>query len=344
MSQGAAHVLDGVRTVAVLRALKLGDMLVAVPALRALRVALPDVRVSLVGLSWAREFAERFGRYVDDFVELPGWPGFPEAPLRTAAVPGFLGDVQGRGIDLVLQLHGAGTVSNPLAVLLGGRRTAGFYEAGGWCPDPELFLRFDPGEHELRRLLRLVAHLGALVADERLEFPLGDRDEEDLDELLAPAGLTRGEYVCMHPGATSGRRWPVRRFAAVAEGLARLGLQVVLTGTGPERVLSCEVANAADSGTVDLAGRTALGALGALLAHARLFVGNDTGVAHLAGAVGVPGVVLFEPDRVARWAPSGPSRLQVAHQSASPAHVLRMVGSLLEDTRPGRPTLEVTRR
>src|SRR5438270_11768497 len=87
------------RRVAVLRALQLGDLLVAVPAFRALRAALPAAEIMLVGLPWAATFVHRYAAYLDGFREFPGWPGLPERPVQLDRVPAFLRQLQEERFD-----------------------------------------------------------------------------------------------------------------------------------------------------------------------------------------------------------------------------------------------------
>ena len=321
------------RRIAILRALMLGDLLCAVPALRAFRAALPDAEIVLVGLRWARGFAERFDRYVDGFLELPGFPGLPETEPRVRELPAFLARAQELRFDLAVQLHGSGATTNPLAVLLGARRTAGFYVPGSFRPDEELFVPYPDEGHEIHRLLRLPEALGVPLRGDELELPLGPADREELAR-VAP-DLDGTAYACVHPGARlTDRRWPPERFAAVADALAARGLRVVLTGTEGERALTGAVVTAATAPVLDLTGATSLGGLGALVAGARLLVSNDTGVAHVAAALRVPSVIVVTASDPARWAPLDRMLHRVVLRPDGPGPVLAEADSLLAATSP----------
>jgi ADP-heptose:LPS heptosyltransferase len=162
--------------VVILRALQLGDLLCAVPAFRAHRAALPDAEIVLVGLPWAKVLVERFPDYLDGFREFPGYPGLPERPAQVERIPAFLTAMQAEQFDLALQMHGSGPFVNPLTVLFGARRCAGFYLPGDYCPDPDRFLPYPDQGLEIRRLLRLVEFLGIPSQGEELDFPLQEAD------------------------------------------------------------------------------------------------------------------------------------------------------------------------
>jgi ADP-heptose:LPS heptosyltransferase len=284
--------------IAVFRALQLGDLLCTVPALRALKMEYPAARVTLIGLPWAREFAARFQRYVDAFAEFPGFPGLPERACDTATLPAFFNRMRAARFDLTLQMHGSGEITNPLLVLMGARRLGGCYRAGGWCPDPERFVDWREREHEVLRFLRLLSRIGVPQQGSHLEFPLDAADRAEQRAL----GLAN--YACIHAGSQlPSRRWPPARFAEVGDALAQAGLKVVLTGTAGEASLTRQVAGAMRCAAVDLAGRTSLGGLAALIGGARLLVCNDTGVSHIAAALRTPSVVICSGAEPRRWAP-----------------------------------------
>ncbi|HYD80440.1 MAG TPA: glycosyltransferase family 9 protein [Paucimonas sp.] len=311
--------MKNLRSIAVLRALHLGDLLCAVPALRALRMAYPRARITLIGLPWAAEFVERFHGYVDDLMVLPAVPGMPEtaAAGNGRSLDDFLDAARQRHFDLAIQLHGNGAVSNDLLSRLGAKRHAGFRAAGSIGSggpngsDRARFLVWQDVEHEVLRGLRLLRALGIPAQDAALEFPLTAADDEALRRSCGDPPAP-GSYVCIHPGARlPSRRWPPERFAQVADRLAQRGLRVVLTATEAERELAAALEDGMRMPALNLAGKTSLGALGALVAQAALVVCNDTGISHVAAALGVRSVVVCCGSDPLRWAPLDRERHRV---------------------------------
>jgi ADP-heptose:LPS heptosyltransferase len=291
--------------VVVLRALKLGDLFCAVPTFRALRRAWPEAEIVLLGLPWARAFVERYRCYLDGFREFPGFPGLPEREPDVARIPHFLREIQEERFDLAIQLHGSGSFVNPLTVLLGAKKSAGFYLPGDYCPDTRLFCPWPAQGREVKRLLRLMEFLDLPTQGDYLDFPLRGEDFLALEQIEGAADLQPGEFVCLHPGASvPERRWPLEWFAAIGEVLAQHDLRLVLTGTAQEAELTAALARELRVPVLDLAGRTDLGALAALLCRARLLICNDTGVSHVADALQLPSIVLTTGGNAERWGPA----------------------------------------
>lgn len=320
--------------VAVVRALPgIGDFLCAVPALRALRAALPFARIDLIGLAHNRPLVQRFERYIDELVEFPGYPGIPEVPLDPRRLFAFLSHVRHDPYDLVIQMHGDGSYMNDFAMTLGCPLVYGYHPADAPPPHRERFWPYPADEPEVRRNLRLVERLGAPTRGEQLEFPLTPLDAAELALVPEASRLVPGRYAVIHPGASCGeKRWAPEYFAAVADRLADEEMVPVLTGVMSEASLCRSVADEMSALAIDLTGRTSLGALAMLISGAALVVANDTGVSHLADALAVPSVVVFSASEVERWAPLDGSRHRVVDLSAFDGSYAATLAALLPST------------
>lgn len=258
----------------VLRALGVGDLLTAVPALDGVRRALPGHETVLAAPESLRPLVGLV-RSVDRLLPTPGlgpvpWSGDPPA--------------------VAVNLHGRGPQSHRVLASLSPGRLVAYANVEAGVDGPA----YREDEHEVHRWARLVAESFGV-----------DVDPGDLriDRPTAPPPVR--DAVVVHPGAKSGsRRWPADRFAAVARFCLDAGFPVVLTGSREEVPLARRVQRRAGMPVESvLAGRTDLGDLAALVAASRLVVSGDTGVAHLASAYATPSVVLFGPTPPSRWGP-----------------------------------------
>ncbi|MFD1720274.1 glycosyltransferase family 9 protein [Amnibacterium endophyticum] len=275
-----------VRPVAVaFRALQLGDLLVAVPALAAMRRALPQHRIVLATSGWLAPVA-RLVPAVDELL--------PVAALGDP-LPFAPGEV-----DVAVNLHGGGPESAGVIDALGARRTVRHAIRAGEPGPP-----WREATHERVRWVRLVESAG---------MP-GDPADVRIDRPPVPSPAPAA--VVVHVGAAyPSREWPAERFAAVARELdGRVG-RVVLSGSAGERPRALAVA--ALAGLPEdrvLAGRTDLDVFVALIADAALVVSADTGAAHLASAYGTPSVVLFGPVGPERWGPPPGPHAALTHEA-----------------------------
>jgi len=256
-----------------LRALKLGDLLVAVPAIHGLRRAFPEHELVLAVPGWLRPIADLVGG-VDALLPTPGL----DAPLPVA--PGV--------VDIAVNLHGRGPESRGLIDALEPRRRIA-HRSPSHPEGPE----WVDGVLERWRWARLVAAHGVAADEDDVAIAV------PADRAVAPGAAV------LHVGAFYGsRRWPVERFAAVARGLRADGLEIEITGDEADVARARAVAELA--GLPDeavLAGGLGLADLAAEIAAARVLVSADTGAAHLASAYGTPSVVIFGPAPVEEWGP-----------------------------------------
>ncbi|MCU1661349.1 MAG: hypothetical protein JWR58_1414 [Pseudonocardia sp.] len=260
-----------------LRALHLGDLLVAVPALRALRRAHPEHRIVLATPQAMAPLVEWTGA-VDELLPTPDAAG-----LRWDRPPP----------DLVVNLHGTGPQSHRALDALAPRRRVGFRAPGWDGPAWDEVAARHP--HERERWCALLEHHSVPADPTDLRLPTPGQVH----------GGRAGAPALVHPGARFGaKRWPAPRFGELAAALDRAGRHVLLTGTVDERPLARSVALIAGLPAHRvLAGRTDLVRLCSLIAEAAVVVSGDTGIAHLAAAFGTPSVTLFGPVDAAQWGP-----------------------------------------
>ena len=274
----------------------LGDTVMAVPTLRALREAFPGARAALAG-PWAPLLAGQ--GLADTLVTYPrAWLG----RLRMADA------VHALGADVALLLPNS--LEAALAARYwGARRRIGF-AAGGrrrLLTDPVPLP--SPRRHQVDEYRSLLAPLGVEASDPTPQLAPPDPDCEErrtARALLADAGAAEGgPIVGVHLGASFGasKAWPAPHVAAFCAEVRRAGAVAVLLGATADRMLAADVVRAAP--VPSLVGRDRPELLTALLAEVDVLVCGDTGVGHLAAALGTPVVALFGPTDPALTAPRG---------------------------------------
>jgi lipopolysaccharide heptosyltransferase II len=304
------------RRILLVRADGIGDVVLTIPAFRGIRERFPEAKITLIAAPPSRPVVAPMPwfdeiRYVD----------FPwmRAGASWRVVPRAIHEVRRARFDLAVDFRGDARVIL-FIYLCGIPRRVGLAASG--C-DFLLTDAVDPPEdsHMLDWSLALLERLGAGVPRTDLELPLAEEDRGFAATVWREEGLEGAwPVVSIHPDVRwYGRKWDNDRYAAIADRLVeRYGARIVLTGAPSEAPCAEDVAARMRHTCVMLAGRTTVGQLAAVLARSDLFLGADSGPAHLAAASGTPVVALFGPNDPVYFGPYGDAHRVVTRRQHFP--------------------------
>ncbi len=290
-----------VRNLLVVRLDNLGDVLLATPAIRAVRRSLPRARITLltseVGAQAARLNPDLSGVMVYEAPWVDPWASLPHDPGRALA---FIRRLAGERFDaaIILTSYHQSALPAAYACYLAGipLRLAASEDGSGSL----LTTRHrHPARamHEVERGLDLVASVGLCPEDPELDLVLEvpERARARARAELGARGWSGERLVVVHPGSSMpARMYPAEMYAEVAdEATSRLGATVVVTGSRQERDLVSSVRSRMSGHAISLAGDLTFEEFSALVEMADAVVTNNTGPMHLAAAVGTPVVALF---------------------------------------------------
>jgi len=289
---------ERVRRVLVVRLRSIGDTVLATPSLFALKRFLPHAQIDVLVEDWVAPLLDNHP-HVDNVMVLER--GGVVARTKAAR------EIRAARYDVAYNLHG-GTTATFLTRATGARHRVGFrtYQYAKLhtelVPSP-LLLWGQQKTHSVEQQLALLGWTGVPVSDRpRTELGVSPEAAESVNRQLAAAGLVDRKIALIHPAAAfATKRWATENFARVAEVLAERGFAPVAIAAPQEGEIIDELLSKSTMNVLAL--DLSLPEVTALAARAQVFVGNDSGIAHIAAAVGTPSVVIFGSSNVAHWRP-----------------------------------------
>jgi len=299
----------------------IGDLLLATPALRALRETYPHAHIDLLvtpdsaGILNGWQVIDRIivlDKYLFDYPQQ-----FLTRPRNLLRLKPLWRDLRDGHYDAVLLLHHLtlpfGRLKHQLLLrATGAQWRVGLDNGHGWFLNVRVKDNGFGAMHEAEYYLAVAAAVGAKTKDKRLVVPLSEADHRQAWQLLYEHETPhnrRHPIIAMHPGSggySTARRWAPQRFAQLADTLySGVGGQLLLLGGPEEAELHQHIIDMMHSEMPvrSMAGRGSIKVTAALLEQVDLFIGNDSALVHLAVAAGTPTVAIFGLTNAQAWGP-----------------------------------------
>ncbi|HYO90636.1 MAG TPA: glycosyltransferase family 9 protein [Pyrinomonadaceae bacterium] len=289
-----------VRKVLVVRLRSIGDTVLATPALHALRRFLPDAEINMLLEGWVAPV-------LDGFTEVSRVITVERGSVASRAR--VAKELRAARYDVAFNLHG-GTTSTILTRASGARHRVGYgsyrysrlYNHAA-PPANELWKK--GATHSVEQQLALLGWAGVPVSDRpQTRLCVTAKAAASIAERLRAEGIDENEQLALlHPAAAfETKQWATENFARVAEKLAAHKLRVAAV-TAPNEAATIEALTKNSKARVTAFTDLTLPEVTALAARSALFVGNDSGIAHMASAVRTPSVVIFGSSNIEHWRP-----------------------------------------
>lgn len=308
-----------VRSVLLIRLRSIGDTVLTTPSLYALKRFLPNARIDILLEDWVAPVLEGFP-YVDNVLTLQR--------NSTVARARVMRQLRSLRYDVVYNLHG-GTTATLLTRASGAAQRVGLetYQYSRLythlAPSPLLLWKRQQ-THSVEQQLALLGWTGIPVSDRpRTQLAVVDHAATSVATRLRQAGWDeKAPLALIHPAAAfATKQWGPEKFARVADDLAARGFTVVVITAPAEAHVATQLEQGSAERIISFTDLS-LPEVTALAARARLFVGNDSGIAHMAAAVGLPAVVIFGSSNIAHWGPwaTAPAEVVFQEMECQPCH------------------------
>lgn len=307
-------------SILVIKLSAIGDTVLLIPSLRKLRMAYPDAYIAMV-LTYVNSELLEDCPYLDEIIHLD--------IKRPLGLLGFIKGLRKRRFDLVLDFDQWLRASPLIAYLSLARRRIGFRTPGQYRH--YLYTKailWEERRHEVNSFFDIIRGAGVEGNDEPLELWVKDRDRATITEVLRREGVRDGDLlVGIHPARGTHlhpRKWREENYGYVADHLiVEYGVKVVFTGTKEDGEMVGQIISSMKEIPINMVGRTSIGELLALVERFSLLLCINTGVMHIAAALGTPVIALHGPDDPEKWGPWGEGHVVIrANLPCSPCSYL----------------------